>query len=174
MGQQQKAVEFPAAVKRFGFFLMLAVIAGMMMGWKVALPMIRNDRQEVVTDAGSGRRLKVGSAEVGVEIADSQEKQIAGLSGRQTLGEDEGMLFVYAKPGAYGFWMKEMNFDLDFIWISDGRVVEITEDVPKPNAEDADSLPVYQAKVPVEAMLEVNSGWAKRHDIKIGDEIMLE
>src|SRR4026208_1251957 len=64
-----------------------------------------------------------------IEIAQTQIEREKGLSGRDTLPENSGMLFVFDKPDYYAFWMKDMKFPLDFIWIRDQKVVQITEGV---------------------------------------------
>ena len=111
-----------AQQKKFVFFLILAVIVGMLVAWKF-LPRATNDQKNL-------RRLKVGQAEVRVEVAVTAEQKSRGLAGRENLAEGEGMMFVFDQPGQYGFWMKGMKFPLDFVWIADNKVVEITEDIP--------------------------------------------
>ena len=58
-----------------------------------------------------------------VEVADTQASRELGLSGREKMGDDEGILFVFDTPGRYGFWMKDMQFPLDIIWINQNGVV---------------------------------------------------
>ncbi|MFH0943237.1 MAG: DUF192 domain-containing protein [Candidatus Beckwithbacteria bacterium] len=116
-----------------------------------------------------GRELTVGKVKLAVEVRDTEAERSQGLSGREKLGEDEGMLFVFESPGIHGFWMKEMKFDLDFVWILDDRVVEVTEKVAAPKAgEEPINIKPSQ---PVNKVLEVNSGFAARHKIMVGDEV---
>lgn len=155
--------------KKFVFFLILAVVVGMLVAGKLLsvisyqLPVISN-KQEL-------QKIKIGQAEVGVEVAVTAEQKSQGLAGRGSLGENEGMMFVFDQPGQYGFWMKGMRFPLDFVWVRSGKVVEVTENVPVSN-EDAPK--VYQPQQPIEAMLEVNAGWVRRHKVKVGDELVVE
>ncbi len=58
-----------------------------------------------------------------LEVADTEEKRTLGLGKREELCDDCGMLFVFEKPGQYGFWMKDMHFSIDILWIKDGKVV---------------------------------------------------
>lgn len=109
-------------------------------------------------------RLRVGETKIKVEVRDTEAERARGLSGRESLGEDEGMLFVFEKPGIHGFWMKEMKFGLDFIWIRDNKVIEVTENV---GVERMDISP-FEA---VDKVLEVNSGFAAKHSIKVGDSV---
>lgn len=142
-----------AQQKKFVFFLILAVIVGTLVGSKLLPP--------------QQPRLRVGQAEVKIEIADTDEEKSRGLAGKDSLAEDEGMMFVFDQPGQYGFWMKGMRFALDFVWIRQGRVVEVSESV---SAED--QTQVYQPKEPIDTMLEVNAGWAARHGVKVGDDVV--
>jgi uncharacterized membrane protein (UPF0127 family) len=66
--------------------------------------------------------------------------------------------------------MKDMKFDIDIIWIRDGKVVEITEDIPTPDDESS-KLILYSPSQPVDRVLEVNSGDSLRLGIKVGDEV---
>ena len=152
-----------AQQKKFVFFLILAVIVGMLVAWKF-LPRATNDQKNL-------RRLKVGQAEVRVEVAVTAEQKSRGLAGRENLAEGEGMMFVFDQPGQYGFWMKGMKFPLDFVWIADNKVVEITEDIP---VDVNESPKVYQPQPAIDAMLEVNAGWAGRNGVKVGDRVVVE
>lgn len=107
--------------------------------------------------------LRVGKARVKVEVRESQTGRQQGLSGRDSLGEDEGMLFVFEEPGYYKFWMKGMKFDLDFVWIDKDQVVEITERVGAPT--------VLTPVLPIDKVLEVNSGWVEKNGVKVGDKV---
>ena len=107
--------------------------------------------------------LMVGKARVKVEVRETEEGRQQGLSGRDSLGEDEGMLFVFEEPGYHKFWMKGMKFDLDFVWIDKDQVVEITERVAAPT--------VLTPKQPIDKVLEVNSGWVEKNGVKVGDKV---
>ncbi|MCX8009506.1 MAG: DUF192 domain-containing protein, partial [Patescibacteria group bacterium] len=86
-----------------------------------------------------------------MELFDTQEKRTRGLSGRDFLPENKGMLFIFEKPDYYTFWMKEMKFPLDFIWIRGDEIVEITENV-KP--EDYQPPKFFTSKEKVDKVLE--------------------
>jgi len=105
-----------------------------------------------------------------VEIADNSEEQARGLSGRESLSRNRGMLFVFPEPDNHSFWMKDMNFGLDFVWINGDTVAEITADVKPPG-----SLPlqILTPKEKVDKVLEINAGAAKRLNIKVGDKMDL-
>ena len=105
-----------------------------------------------------------------VEIADTPELQVQGLSGRKSLSENKGMLFVYEKPAMPGFWMKDMRFPIDIIWLGeDIRVAGIEAHVP-PETYPA----VFYSPSPVRYVLEVNAGWAERNGITSGSKICIQ
>jgi uncharacterized protein len=119
--------------------------------------------------------LQVGMQQLLVQIADTDFARGQGLSGRERLADNLGMLFDFRNTSQThpGFWMKEMKFNLDIIWINKGKIIGITPEVPAPKAA-ADSLPNYYPPSPVDMVLEVNAGWSAAHNIKVGDEVILQ
>lgn len=111
--------------------------------------------------------LKIGDTQVRIMIADTPALRTEGLSGRTALSEDEGMLFIFEAPGRYPFWMKDMRFPLDIIWIGDnGRVVEISPDVLP------GSFPkLFSPHTPVRYVLEVHAGFSRRFGIATGTPV---
>jgi len=119
----------------------------------------------------TGSRLQVGKSTVKVEIRDDEAGRNLGLSGRINLAEDEGMLFVFDSPARHEFWMKDMNFPLDFVWINDSLVVDLSEHIPPPDKLTNEPPMTVQPKAPVIQVLEVNSGWIEQHQTKVGDRV---
>lgn len=116
-------------------------------------------------------KISVNDTEVFVEIADSQERMIKGLSGRKSLLKNEGMLFVWNSDRFPTFWMKDMNFAIDIIWINDGKVVGFEENAePEPGKKD-EELKRYYPPEPIDAVLEVNAGFVNKNKIKVGDSV---
>ena len=116
------------------------------------------------TPAHSTPTITINNAVVSIEIADKPTKRTQGLSGRQSLPTNNGMLFVFDQPHTPSFWMYDMNFALDFVWIRDNAVVDITENVPPPtNTTPSNELPTYSPAVPADTVLEVNAGWVARN-----------
>ena len=118
------------------------------------------------------KEILVGGQKLSVEIAVTPEELAKGLGGRESLGENQGMLFIFAKPSVYSFWMKDMKISLDFIWILNDKIIDITENVPPPKNSLA-PLPIYQPKEAADKVLEVNAGWVASHGIKTGDEVQI-
>lgn len=106
---------------------------------------------------------------VKIEIADSLPKQIQGLSGRDSLCKDCGMLFVYSIPQILTFWMKDMKFPLDMIFIRDEKISEIYEDVPAPQSDS--QIARITTSQSATHVLEVNAGFAKNAKLRVGDDV---
>lgn len=105
------------------------------------------------------------------EVARGEEKKNLGLSGRQSLAPKNGMLFLFDPPAVPLFWMKDMSFNLDFVWILDNEVVDVTRNVPYPNSQvDGENLPRYTPKTKINFVLEAPQGDAA--DIKVGDTVI--
>ncbi|MCC7469972.1 MAG: DUF192 domain-containing protein [Bacteroidetes bacterium] len=103
------------------------------------------------------------------DISDTSAKRGLGLSFRKSLKNNEGMYFVFDKPQVYAFWMKDMNFSIDIIWINeDNKIVDITKDLSPETYPNAFS-PVSPARY----VLEVPAGFSDENGINIGDEVIV-
>lgn len=105
-----------------------------------------------------------------VEIADDATEQARGLSGHAPLDDEHGMLFVWPSREVRSFWMKEMTFAIDIIWIADGKVIGIESNI-EPPIDDDDILKTYLPPAPVNMVLEVAAGWADQRGIRVGDRL---
>lgn len=118
--------------------------------------------------------VKFDKVSVAAEIVQEPLSRAAGLSGRDSLPEFGGMLFLFDDPGIHGIWMKGMRFPLDILWLKDGVVVDLEENAPEPaSGTGATLLPVYRPDAEASAVLEVRAGFSKKHDIKIGDKVVV-
>ncbi len=105
-----------------------------------------------------------------VEMAETPKQWEHGLSDRESLGDMEGMLFIFPQYHIPVFWMKDMHFPIDIIWISNYKVVDITASAP---VETTSKLPTYSPRSPVNMVLEVPSGWAQENGITVGDQLFI-
>ena len=104
-----------------------------------------------------------------VEIARTIEEKRQGLMNRDNLPESKGMLFIYSSEGFYSFWMKNMEFPLDIIWINkDKEIVHIKKNV-QPCLEN--TCHGFGSEEKAMYILEINSGLIDKIGIKIGDKI---
>ncbi len=110
---------------------------------------------------------RVGGVSIKLELAINKNDQIRGLSGRESLDQDSGMLFVFQKPGKYYFWMKDMNFPIDMIWINENNEIVYI----KKEASPDDYLATYGPEEDSKYVLEINSGLSDKYNIKTGDKV---
>jgi len=97
--------------------------------------------------------LQIASTSYSVSIADSDEERTQGLSGTASLKPQEGMLFLFPQADYHPFWMREMRFPIDIIWIdSSWHVVGITKEA---RPESYPSL--FYPPAPIKYVLEVPS-----------------
>ena len=105
-----------------------------------------------------------------VELAQTPKQWERGLSDRLDLSDLDGMLFVFPQYHVPIFWMKNMHFSIDMIWLSDGTVVDITREAP---VETGAKYPTYSPKEKINMVLETRAGWAADNDIQIGDRLYI-
>ena len=111
--------------------------------------------------------VKIGDVKVKVELAFTHEEQEQGLSGRKSLEEGTGMLFIFPKPGKYFFWMKDMNFPIDIVWIDENFRVTYIEKNALPSSYPNSFGPTVDNSY----ILEVLDGFAEKNNLKIGDSV---
>jgi uncharacterized protein len=96
-----------------------------------------------------------------VEVAATQEDRERGLSGRTHLSINEGMLFLFDTPGFYSFWMKDMLFPIDIVWLDGNRIVGVTERIDPQVGALESTLAVLTPPQPVTRVLELAAGRAR-------------
>lgn len=105
-----------------------------------------------------------------VELAWTGGERRQGLSGRESLAEDRGMLFIFSAPAVYPFWMNQMKFGLDFVFINGQEVVDLAENIPYPKEGEQPQSVI--AKHGSDRVLEINAGMVQKWKIKIGDKVI--
>ena len=115
-------------------------------------------------------KVSIDGLQLSAEIPTTRELMAKGLAVKNELRENESMLFVYEEPSRHSFWMKDMRFPIDIMWVdSNGRIVHIEEKLePCPLAPDC---PSYAPNADSQYVLETVSGFAQRHNIDLGTYI---
>ena len=103
-----------------------------------------------------------------VDVADEPEERLLGLSNRESLGKNRGMIFLFEKENLYGFWMKDMFFPIDIVWIKGNQIVGFSEDL---EPDDLSDRPLYYPPDLVDKVLEINAGEVQRLGIRVGDPV---
>lgn len=132
--------------------------------------------EELVTekeDDENGRQsepfIQFGSERIMLEYARTFEEKARGLSLRESLPQNRGMLFVFHEPAQWAIWMKDMQFSIDIVWISDkGRVVHIEERV-SPDTFPTAFIPPENALY----VLEVGAGVVEAAGVKVQDQLII-
>jgi len=110
--------------------------------------------------------LNISGKQLTTEIAADNASRRCGLSQRQRLAENNAMLFVYPYPLKLSFWMKDTHIALSIAFLdNDGRILSIQQMIPLRTDVS------YSSPSPARYALEVNQGWFKVHDIKVGDTV---
>jgi len=126
-----------------------------------------NSLQKNILDFNKIQYVKIAGKILKVDLVLTQKTQEKGLSGREKLKEDEGMLFVFDYMGQYSFWMKDMNFPIDIIWISDDFKVVYIKKNATPESYPETFTPEQNAKY----VLEVLAQFSEKNNLKVGDKV---
>ena len=112
--------------------------------------------------------ITVGPAKLKVKIAKNAREQARGLMFIKNLTSDQGMLFSYPQPQVLSFWMKNTTIPLSIAFIDENYKIFQIEDLTPGNEQSVKS------NSPGMWALEVNQGWFKQNNVKIGDKISLK
>jgi len=113
--------------------------------------------------------LTIGGRRLLVEIAATPDARACGLSNRQSLPQNQGMLFIYPAPQPLVFWMKDTLIPLSIAFIDKtGRIVSIQKMTPLQTETR------YRSPRPAPFALEVNQGWFEKQKIQVGSKVDLE
>ena len=183
MAMSNESTETPVKLPGSGWFMAIIGLALVVLGLAHSLadsapslangpksapnPSITDENATLPLSKATTSKIKINNLTLDVFLATDPVAQAQGLSGRPALGPLEGMLFIFNRDTEPNFWMKDMNFAIDIIWINQaGQVIAI-----EPNLTP-DTYPNYFAPPePIRYVLEVNAGFADTHQITLGNFI---
>lgn len=145
-------------------FILILITAGL--GGGAGLLYLNHQTKSILLEEAS-TTLSIEGRVFNIEIADTTPTRTRGLSGKANLSENEGMLFVFTTTGHHHFWMKEMNFPIDIIWLDeDKKIVDITHSLhPETYPE------TYTSITPAKYVLEIKAGLSEQYKFKIGTQV---
>jgi uncharacterized protein len=114
--------------------------------------------------------VKIKDLIIPVDLAITPDQQATGLSFRNSLNASQGMLFPFHTPGDYSFWMKDMRFPLDILWIDSGNNIVHIEKNLQPCVFIL-LCPSYSPHSVSKYVLEVNSNYTTKNNITVGDRV---
>jgi uncharacterized membrane protein (UPF0127 family) len=149
-----------SAVKNSFYFFLVAILLGGSFFFFLKEPASPKYQQQTNEIA-----ITIGNTEVHADVADTDAERIQGLSGRESLEEGRGMLFIFDTEARHGIWMKDMNFPLDIVWLDAGkRVIWVEKNVSPDTYPNA-----FYPKEPAKYVLELPSGSTERLSFDTGD-----
>lgn len=108
-----------------------------------------------------------------LKVAKTNEEKQTGLSNLSSLPQDQGMIFPFGKPDYYSFWMRDMKFPIDIIYIKENKIVTIYENLQPPKTK-GETPPIYRPDEPSDTVLEINAGLSKKYNFKKGDAVKIQ
>lgn len=114
----------------------------------------------------SQKRIVMGSNNYCLYLANTETERQSGLSNKEIL-PNEGMVFTFDQPGFYKFWMKDMNYSLDFVYLNSDLVVDIKENISPSTYPNT-----FSSVAPANKIIELKAGEIKKSNVKKGDKII--
>jgi uncharacterized membrane protein (UPF0127 family) len=126
-------------------------------------------------EISSKSEIVINEITIPVEVAKTDVQRRNGLSKRDGLPEGEGMFFEFVQKDVKPpFWMKDMRFAIDILWINDNKIVQIDKNVQPPETGTTDDkLILYMPNQPIDYVLEVTAGFSDENNIDVGDIVDL-
>jgi uncharacterized membrane protein (UPF0127 family) len=119
-------------------------------------------------------RVTIEGQPLDVEVARTPAAREQGLSGRESLAPGTGLLFLHPTTARHTYWMKDMRFAIDVLWMRHGRIVDVSHRVPAPGpGEDGRAIQVAP-RVPCDVVLELPAGYARAHGFDVGARVTIE
>lgn len=145
------------------FLIVLLLLAGTIVG-RIQLDKKSNSENAVVA---TSTEVSLGNQILVAKIANTDALRTKGLSGTDALPDGRAMLFVFDTPGLYGFWMVDMKYSIDMIWINKDKQVVFIKEHATPESYPETFTPTSPALY----VLEVPDGFVKNHEVKVGDVV---
>ena len=114
------------------------------------------------------KKVCIGKACVLAEVADTPAKRVKGLMFRDSLPQGKGMLFVFEQEKVHGFWMKNMHFPLDLLWINSAKTIV---DIYPHALPCKDICKTLAPRAAARFVVEVNAGFVAKNRVQVGDSV---
>jgi len=133
----------------------------------ISLGIFFKDSDDAILSQSDNIQARFGEHIVELEVVDTIETRTQGLSGRESLTEGTGMLFVFDEPGTHGIWMKDMNFAIDVLWLNENfQIIYMVEGMTP------ESFPnVYRSRKPAKYVVEFPANFVSENNVMIHDQM---
>lgn len=163
----------------------LAVIAGLVLfivgfiifgrGFSTGQLITQTATDSAQTQKKESTQVTIKDLTIQAKIADEPKEQQEGVGKYSSLPLGEGMLFAFDKTAPHTFWMKDVEFAIDIIWIDEAKkIVDIAPNVPPEPGKDDKELTRYKPKNDAKYVLEINAGVSSLHSLQVGDQVAFE
>jgi len=121
------------------------------------------------------KNIQIGSKNYEIYITESRENQTTGLAAFEEIKENQGMIFEFPEEDYHAFWMKNMKFDIDMIFLDqNNQVIQIFENVQKSSYKSDTDFQTYMPKLKSKFVIEIKSGETKKNGLRTGDVIIFK
>lgn len=159
----------------FGLVLVIIIFIIFGRGFSSGQFLTQTSTDSAQTQKKESTQVTIKDLVIQAKIADEPKEQQAGLSDFSSLSLNEGMLFVFDKSTAHVFWMKNVEFAIDIIWIDEQKkIVDIASNVPPEPKKSDKKITRYKPKSDAKYVLEINAGLSALHNLQIGDPVSFE
>lgn len=154
----------------FGLFILIAALLAFGQGLTTVGFVQKEAGQQAPARQKGFVDVSIKTLNVRAKVAAKPSDRKKGLSRLDSLPLSEGMLFGFETPGTYSFWMKDMKFAIDIIWLDENkRVVDLAVNVPPEPGRNKDELSLYRPDADALYVLETNAGLVQLNNVQIGD-----
>lgn len=149
-------------------FVLLLLVVG-------ALALLNTDVVDQLKTRINPSYAEIHNRRFSLTLAKTDKERVIGLSNTQRISQGEGMLFIFDKKGHFPFWMRNMKFPIDIIFIDTNTIVDIYENLKSASATaDISQIPVFRPKKEANYVLEINAGLSKKYNFKVGDKVTIK
>ncbi|MDO8621481.1 MAG: DUF192 domain-containing protein [Candidatus Levybacteria bacterium] len=117
-------------------------------------------------------KITINNHSFNLYIAKSSRDKEIGLAKYSNLPQNQGMLFPFGTASYYSFWMKDMKFPIDIIFIGNNRIVAIYQNLQPPQKDQNPAI--YRPEKLSDTVLEINAGLSEKYNFKKGDFVKIE
>ncbi len=158
------------SIKYLSLFLIIALTFGLLIlssnNIKEEVPINVNEDLQPTAPA------EIGQNEYRLYVVNSFEDMQKGLARFDRIERNQGMLFIFETPGRYSFFMKDMKFDIDIIFLNEtSQVISIFQNVKKDSYRGPFDYEAYKPDSPAKFVIELNAGEVLQNKLKIGDKV---
>lgn len=125
------------------------------------------------TTTNSKQSATINGVNFNLEIAQTKEQKSIGLAKYKKIEKNFAMYFPFERKDYYSFWMKDMKFPIDIIYIDNGKIVAIFKNVQNPKSPN-DKLQVYNPEKLADSVLEISAGLSDKYNFKTGNRVSIK